>query len=100
MLRDDDDVTYLYLPAGVSHHDAAAGRAVENRRSLVVRTGTFPIDDGAAGDQGSATGYHNVTLGCIVVEDSVRTCRAGPLFAASRRGGGRCSRRGISAGRV
>src|ERR1700680_4247633 len=84
-LRDDEDVARLYLTAGVSHHCAAAGRAVQDCRHFVVRRRTPPVDDGAPSDQGRATRYDHVTLGRIVVEDAPGTRRIVALLAACRR---------------
>ena len=46
-LWDDDNVARLYFTARVSHHCAAAGRAVQDRRHFVVWRRTPPVDDGA-----------------------------------------------------
>src|SRR5437588_2622874 len=99
MLRNYDHVPRFYLAARISHHGAAAGRAIEDRRHFVIRTRTFPVDDGAPGDESSATRYDDVTLGGIVVEDSRGTRRTGALLAAKLRGA-RCRRRGVSPARI
>src|SRR5438309_7470879 len=94
MLRNYDHVARFYVAARVSHHGAAAGRAIEDGRHFIIRARTFAVDDGAPRDQSPAARYDDVTLGSIVVDDSVGTCRTGALLAAR---GARCRRRGVSA---
>src|SRR5467141_2204567 len=69
-LRNDDDVARLYLTARVSHHCAAAGRAVQDCCHLVVWCRTPPVDDAASSDQRRTARYDDVTLGRIVVENA------------------------------
>src|SRR4029077_3055187 len=92
--RDDDNVARFYFSACVSHHCAAAGRAVQNCCYFAVWGGTPPVDDGTPHDQGRAARYHDVTLGRIVMEDARGTCCAGTLLAACRSGA--CRRRAAS----
>src|SRR5579872_1045275 len=84
-LRNDDDVSRLYLMARVSNHCAAAGRAVQDCRDLVLWRRTPPVYDCASSNQRRAARYDDVTLGRIVVENAGGTCHIGTLLAACHR---------------